>query len=141
MRFLQSLLRTLSDKLTNGDSFVKPSAMVCALSVSVLLSVLMPSAYSAQEAAEEPVKNMAEDKPSTAHAVAVVADSVNINTADAETLALALDGVGLTRALDIIAYREEYGEFKNVEQIQQVRGIGIATFARNRTKMRVSDVE
>jgi len=73
--------------------------------------------------------------------VAINPDSVNINTADAETLALALDGVGLTRALDIIAYREEYGEFKNVEQIQQVRGIGIATFARNRTKMRVSDVE
>ena len=92
-------------------------------------------------AVQESVSTMPDSQETVNQSAAVNMDTVNINTADAETLALALDGVGLTRALDIIAYREEYGAFKDVEQIQQVRGIGIATFARNRTRMRVSDAD
>lgn len=135
MRFFRSKLQSLQCLLSEslpGSNFLSATVAV------VLLSALLPSAGVAQES----VSIAAETTDANAsQSVAINADSVNINTADAETLALALDGVGLTRALDIIAYREEYGEFKNVEQIQQVRGIGIATFARNRTKMRVSDVE
>ncbi|MBC53925.1 MAG: competence protein ComEA [Gammaproteobacteria bacterium] len=69
----------------------------------------------------------------------VVEQQVNINTADAETLALALDGVGMTRAMDIIAYREQNGEFETVEQLQEVSGIGPATLERNRARILLSD--
>jgi len=68
-----------------------------------------------------------------------VEDQVNINTADAETLALALDGVGMTRAMDIIAYREQNGDFETVEQLQEVSGIGPATLERNRERILLSD--
>lgn len=68
-----------------------------------------------------------------------IENQVNINTADAETLALALDGVGLTRAMDIIAYREEHGDFESVEQLQDVRGIGPATLERNRSRILLTD--
>ncbi len=68
-----------------------------------------------------------------------VEERVNINTADAETLALALDGVGMTRAMDIIAYREKNGEFETVEQLQEVTGIGPATLERNRSRILLSD--
>jgi competence protein ComEA len=68
-----------------------------------------------------------------------VEDQVNINTADAETLALALDGVGMTRAMDIIAYREQNGEFETIEQLQEVNGIGPATLERNRERILLSD--
>jgi len=65
--------------------------------------------------------------------------TVNINTADAETLALALDGVGMSRARDIIAYREEHGEFTTIEQLTEVRGIGAATLERNRARIVLAD--
>lgn len=68
-----------------------------------------------------------------------VEDQVNINTADAETLALALDGVGMSRAMDIIAYREQNGDFESVDQLQEVNGIGPATLERNRDRILLSD--
>ena len=79
-----------------------------------------------------------DDAPDTADMALLVEDQVNINTADADTLALALDGVGMTRALDIIAYREEHGAFEQVDHLERVRGIGKATLERNRHKIRLS---
>lgn len=49
---------------------------------------------------------------------------ININTADAEQLAYALTGVGIKRAKDIIKLREELGQFSDVNQLMQVKGIG-----------------
>ncbi|MDP4917269.1 MAG: ComEA family DNA-binding protein [Haliea sp.] len=58
---------------------------------------------------------------------------VNINTADAATLAANLQGVGLSRAQDIIRYREAYGPFSAVEELADVSGIGQATLDKNRS--------
>lgn len=60
---------------------------------------------------------------------------VDINSATAETLALALDGIGLTKAADIVAYREEHGSFKSVDELALVKGVGPATISRNREKI------
>ncbi len=57
---------------------------------------------------------------------------VNINTADAQTLAERLVGVGLSRAEAIVRYREEHGRFVAVEELTAVSGIGPATVERNR---------
>ncbi len=53
---------------------------------------------------------------------------VNINTATAEELQQ-LPRVGPALAQRIVAYREMYGPFKNIEDIMQVPGIGEAVFA------------
>jgi competence protein ComEA len=63
---------------------------------------------------------------------AAQAQLVNINTADAATLAAGLRGVGLSRAEDIIRYRETYGPFATVEELVDVKGIGQATLENNR---------
>lgn len=129
-------MRFITSQVRPAKSYRFSYLTVLAGLLMAVISV-MASAYAAQDQSTlEQGSPEVVDQPAAVHV-----DTVNINTADAETLALALDGVGLTRALDIIAYREEYGDFRNVEQIQQVRGIGIATFARNRTRMRVSDAE
>ena len=47
---------------------------------------------------------------------------VNINSAEVEELCT-LPGIGESRALDIIAYREAYGAFTSCEEIMQVTGI------------------
>jgi competence protein ComEA len=62
---------------------------------------------------------------------AFAATPVNVNTADAETIAQALDGVGLSKAKAIVAYREEHGPFKSADDLTQVKGIGAATLQRN----------
>ncbi len=61
-----------------------------------------------------------------------VVATVNINKADATTLAASLNGVGHSRALAIVRYREEFGPFTTVEQLAEVKGIGAATVDRNR---------
>ncbi|MEX0731954.1 MAG: ComEA family DNA-binding protein [Aquisalimonadaceae bacterium] len=64
----------------------------------------------------------------------VHADSapVNINTADAQTIATALNGVGMTRATAIVEYRESNGGFESVEDLLNVSGIGPTTVEANR---------
>ncbi len=53
---------------------------------------------------------------------------VNINTATVEELQQ-LPRVGPALAQRIVAYREMYGPFKNIEDIMQVSGVGEAIFA------------
>ena len=48
---------------------------------------------------------------------------VNINTADADTLT-ALPGIGQVLAKRILAYRQQNGPFRAVEEITNVEGIG-----------------
>jgi competence protein ComEA len=68
---------------------------------------------------------------------AAPAAAININTADAETLADALQGVGEARARAIVAYREEHGPFKSPEQLTEVKGIGDSVLEANRGRIRV----
>jgi len=56
---------------------------------------------------------------------------VSINSASAEDLARAMNGVGLKKAQAIVSYREEYGPFKTVDDLKQVPGMGGALVERN----------
>jgi len=68
-----------------------------------------------------------------------MAGLVNINTAD-ETALVALDQVGKTRAQAIIKYREAHGNFKAVDDIKAVPGIGSKVFELIKDKVTVGDV-
>ncbi len=57
--------------------------------------------------------------------------TVNINTASAEQLATALNGVGETRAAAIVEYRKAHGPFTSKEQLLEVKGIGQSTLDKN----------
>lgn len=61
---------------------------------------------------------------------------VDINQASAEELAEALNGVGLKKAQSIIRYRQEFGPFKNIEQLLDVPGIGPSFIERNRIRLK-----
>jgi competence protein ComEA len=67
----------------------------------------------------------------------VWAGPVDINKADAATIAKELQGVGLSKAQAIVAYREKNGSFKSAEDLRKVKGIGAKTLDRNRTNIRV----
>ena len=67
----------------------------------------------------------------------LMAGPVDINTADATSLAAAIDGVGERRAAAIIAYRESHGPFASADDLANVKGIGASTVERNRDRLTV----
>ncbi|MBA7503010.1 ComE operon protein 1 [subsurface metagenome] len=63
---------------------------------------------------------------------------VDINRAESWLLE-ALPGIGETRAQAIVDYRNENGEFKRIEDLLQVKGIGQGTFDKIKDYITVSD--
>ena len=68
---------------------------------------------------------------------AFAGQSVDINSADATTLAESLDGVGPAKAKAIIEHRTANGPFKSADELAAVKGIGLATVDRNREFIRL----
>ena len=96
----------------------RPQSIVSALAFAVVLGfnpILASTNGYAQEVAH-----------SVSHA------SVNINSADAQALAQGLKGVGLSRAQEIVRYRETFGPFASIDELVEVKGVGMSTIEKNR---------
>jgi competence protein ComEA len=65
--------------------------------------------------------------------------SVNINNADATTIAEVLDGVGMSRAQAIVEYRQQHGAFADAYDLANVKGIGDRTIEINEERIRLTD--
>lgn len=102
--------------LTRGLPAVAALAVVLALVTGALPGTLSPA--------------FAQDKTSSPTVAAV-----NINKADAVSIASALKGVGSTRAEEIVRYREAYGPFSSVDELADVKGIGKSTLDDNRARI------
>ena len=89
----------------------KLSYLLGGLLVVFAVSVLVPKSYAAEEAKKE----------------AKLEGVVNINTATVKQLQI-LPGIGKKTAQAIIKYREEKGNFKAIEEIKNVKGIGDKIF-------------
>lgn len=72
---------------------------------------------------------------------AFAGEPVDINSADASTLAEGLTGVGLSKAEAIVAYRNEHGPFASAEDLVQVKGIGDKLVERNRDNIVVGSAK
>jgi len=65
-------------------------------------------------------------------------EQIDINTADAWSLARVLHGVGPKKAAAIVEFREKNGPFKSVSDLDKVYGIGPKTIEKNQDKIIVS---
>ncbi len=63
---------------------------------------------------------------------------INLNRAEVWLLK-ALPGIGETRARAIIAYREQYGPFHNINELIKVEGIGVTTYDKIKYLITVAD--
>ena len=67
----------------------------------------------------------------------VGAEPLDLNNADAQTLAETLKGVGESKAQAIINYREQHGPFQSVDDLEKVSGIGPRLLEQNRNRVMV----
>ena len=64
--------------------------------------------------------------------------TININRASEGEL-VSLNGIGSSKAQAIILYREMFGDFKSVDELTKVKGIGAKTVEKNRRRLSVQD--
>jgi competence protein ComEA len=83
--------------------------------------------------------NKMEDLPTPAMPTPSPEKPLNINTAMVEDLDL-LPGIGSSKAAAIITYGEKHGDFKRIEDIQNVTGIGPAIFEQIRDLITIEPV-
>jgi competence protein ComEA len=69
---------------------------------------------------------------------AALAGPVNLNSADAATLAKELDGIGPAKAQAIVEFRQKNGPFKSPEDLLKVDGIGERVLEQNRGNIRLN---
>ncbi|MCB1602432.1 MAG: helix-hairpin-helix domain-containing protein [Lysobacterales bacterium] len=69
---------------------------------------------------------------------AAAAEPVNINTADASTIAANLNGIGDAKARAIVEFRDKNGPFKSADELVKVKGVGLKTVDKNRELIRTS---
>ncbi len=102
--------------------------------VAVLATVALASARP-EDPNAEPIRSVPLHSP----AARALRDGqpVDLNTAQASDFAL-LPGVGPKLAERIVAERERRGGFARLEDLQRVKGIGPATFARLAPLLRLS---
>ena len=67
------------------------------------------------------------------------ASPVNVNNADAKTIAKALNGIGKVKAEAIVQYREQHGKFKTADDLMKVKGVSHKTVGKNREDILLSD--
>ena len=65
---------------------------------------------------------------------AVESGKVNINSATVEEFST-LNGVGPAKAKAIVEYRTQIGEFKSLEELAMVKGIGASTINKNKERL------
>jgi len=109
---------------------MKSGIKVVLFTLSMIFSGLGSQALAANTAGKAAAESKAVTQPPAAEKSTPAADEKNatgkisINTATAEELAQALNGVGLKKAQAIVSYREEYGPFKTIDDLRQVPGMG-----------------
>jgi len=65
-----------------------------------------------------------------------IAGPVDVNTADAKTLARELQGIGMAKAEAIVTYREKNGPFKSADDLAKVKGLGKKLVDQNKSNLK-----
>jgi competence protein ComEA len=106
---------------------------------SLLLSVVALSNANADPCFDDP-KRAYEYLIAKEKAVAQAREQkvININRANEGDL-VSLDGIGSSKAQAIILYRDMFGDFKTVDELAKVKGIGAKTVEKNQRRLSVRD--
>ena len=123
-------IRSFSDAKTPAKvhRLAAESSAVSAVSSSVSVSVPESSVSSSAKATRKAASSKSAAATESTRTVCDVSTPMNLNTATAEVLQV-LPGIGEVLAQRIVAYREQIGGFRNLEQLLEVNGIGTVKYA------------
>lgn len=134
----------MNEPISNSDVFTaqqnKFSSLNWLASISLCLTVILGFGNSTAQAA--PCFDNAQSAynyllaQETAQTQARDQALVNINHASEGELA-SLHGIGSSKAQAIILYREMFGDFKTVDELEKVKGIGPKTLEKNRVRLQI----
>ncbi|MBL5966349.1 competence protein ComEA [Lelliottia amnigena] len=119
--------------------FITLAIATAGMSFSALAATPVAKTHATSSAADSTATSASASAQTKAKATVKASDEegtqVSINSASAEDLAHAMNGVGLKKAQAIVAYRDEYGPFKTLDDLKQVPGIGSSLVERNLTHL------
>lgn len=123
-------IRSFSDAKTPAKvhRLAAESSAVSVVSSSVSVSVPESSVSSSAKATRKAASSKSAAATESTRTVYDVSTPMNLNTATAEELQV-LPGIGEVLAQRIVAYREQIGGFRNLEQLLEVNGIGTVKYA------------
>ncbi|MGM8891074.1 ComEA family DNA-binding protein [Psychrobacter sp. 1Y1] len=115
------------------------ASLLTTTAFSLLLSVVALSNANADPCFDDP-KRAYEYLIAREKAVAQAREQkvININRANEGEL-VSLDGIGSSKAQAIILYRDMFGDFKTVDELAKVKGIGAKTVEKNQRRLSVRD--
>ena len=116
----------------NTRSILRGVLLCAALSAAAAAPEVAATAATAATAKAGPTKEAVHAAPRSGQHATAKTGPININTADAQALADGLEGIGLSKAQLIVAYRKEHGKFDSADQLGEVKGIGKKTLEKNR---------
>ncbi len=108
------------------------AVFACTLSLSTLsvnASAASKEGVTAQTDTVKMAKTAIDGKKSVSKVKKEIPHDVNINTADKELLTQ-LPGIGPVTADTILKYRKDNGQFKSIDELTKVKGIGEKTLVK-----------
>lgn len=82
------------------------------------------------------VNNVAAIEAEIVKTVEVIQQNVNLNKSTVDDL-VTLKGVGLKKAQAILAYRQEVGRFKSINELIKIKGIGEKVLKDNKARLTI----
>jgi len=129
-------MKVLRVVLVIGMGILFGLSALSGLAMAVEKKEVTPGTAVAVEKPAAPAKAVTADKNSEIKASKGLPKDLNINTADKDQL-IALPGIGPKAAEAILAYRKDNGNFKSVEELTKVKGIGDKTLEKIRLYLMV----
>ena len=121
----------------NADHKVSFASLIIIVAFGFALLIMMPSSGNAAPCFDNPQSAykhlLAQENAKTQ---AREQATVNINRASEGEL-VSLNGIGSSKAQAIILYRDMFGNFKTVDELAKVKGIGAKTVEKNRSRLSV----
>lgn len=135
VRYLIVIAAVLCALIIGYNAFYVPDASMSNIRITTDVSLPADETYTPQPAVSSAVQSLA--NASSTSATKAMNGKTNINTATTQQLSEGLVGIGDVLAKRIVAYREKNGDFKSIEALKNVNGMGEKTFAKLKNNITV----
>lgn len=103
------------------------------LAILLCLSTLFSTYVAAETGSNSSSSEDAFTENTALNNISQLTDKLDINSANADDIASMLKGVGVQKAKAIVEFRALHGKFMSIEELAEVKGIGVSTLEKNKS--------